>query len=206
MAVNDILTLEEARQALDVTQTFEHDDEIPQYITAVSDRLDGLIGPIVQRTYTEKHDGGEMYIFLRHYPVREITSLKEDGVSLTLDSDYFVDPYSVGYFESTLLSNRVERAGPPGMACAPCGRWRAGRRNIEVTYTAGRATDTASVPQLYKTTAALILANFWRSQQDSSGGMGEFAVPQSFFPRWAIPQAARQLIENEIQEPRLFVK
>lgn len=203
MATLDVITLEEARIALDVTQTDEHDDELPAYITAVSQRLDALIGPIVQRTVTdEKHNGGDgedRLIFLRHYPIASVASVTENGIALVADTDFYIDEY---YANHEWLGNIVERWDSSKNRSST---WEKGRRNISVSYTAGRAVDTASVPELYKTAARLTLANFWRSQQDSSGGMGEFQVPQSYFPRWAIPQAVRQLLDNELQEPQLFI-
>lgn len=205
MATLDVLTLAEAKLALNLSGTTAHDAELPGWITAVSLRLDKLIGPVVRRTVTaEKHDGGSHQIFLRHHPNTSITNVTEYAgtvatslsaeTSTTKPADaYLVDDYEP---DASLLSNIVRRRSGDADAT-----FATGRKNIEVTYVPGRFADTASCDERTKKAAALMLINLWRSQQDSTGTVGEFDVPQNIFPTFAIPRAVRQMYDGEIQDP-----
>lgn len=211
MGTWDVLTLEEAKQALNVTATVKHDAELPAYITATSDRLDRLIGPVVQRDITDEvHDGGREHIYLTFFPVVFVSTVVEhaDTEPVVLEPEtataqpgeaYATHPYRRG----DLLSHRITRRSSSGRHRNA--RFAVGTNNITVSYVAGRCADTASVDPLYKHAAGLMLANFWRAQQDSSGSVGEFDVPQSSFPRWAVPRAVVQLVEDEVQQPRQMV-
>lgn len=206
----DVLTLEEAKQALNIgASVTKHDAELPTYITAVTQRLDLLIGPVVQRPVTdETQDGGSWSVFCDYYPVTSITSVTEyDETTPTVltretplsapDDGYLVEPY---HPIRALLSGRIRRRREGKNV-----RFAKGDRNIVVSYVAGRTSDTALVPERYKLAAKLMLANFWRSQQDATGGVNEFDLPQSNFPRFAVPLAARQMMQGEVQEPRQLV-
>ena len=207
----DVLTLDEAKQALNIgASVTKHDAELPAYITAVTQRLDLLIGPVVQRPVTdEAHDGGSWSIFLDYYPIVSIASVTEyDETTPTVltqetptvnpETGYLVEPY---HPMRELLSGRIRRRRDGADQ-----RFPTGSRNIVVSYVAGRATETGLVPERYKLAAKLMLANFWRSQQDATGGVNEFDLPQSNFPRFAVPLAARQMMQGEVQEPRQLVR
>lgn len=205
MATLDVLTLAEAKAALNLSGTTAHDAELPGWITAVSLRFDELIGPVVRRTVTaEKHNGGDQRIFLRNHPNTSITSITEYAgtVATVLTAETIAskpaDAYLVEDYEPdpTLLSNIVWRRSSDADSSFPLGR-----KNVEVTYVAGRFADTASCDERAKKAAALMLINLWRSQQDSSGNVGEFDVPQNNFPTFAIPRAVRQMYDGEIQDP-----
>lgn len=204
MATLDVISLAEAKSALNLSGTTAHDTELPGWITAVSLRLDELIGPVVRRAVTEKHDGGCRRIFLRNHPNTSITSITEYAgtvaTALTLETSalkpaggYLPEDYEP---DPALLSGIVHRRSGDADASFPLGR-----KNIEVTYVAGRFADTASVDERAKKAATLMLINLWRSQQDSTGTVGEFDVPQSIFPAFAVPRAVRQLWDGEIQDP-----
>lgn len=205
MATLDVLSFAEAKAALNISATTAHDTELPGWITAVSMRLDKLIGPVVRRTVTaEKHDGGSHRIFLRHHPSTSITSVTEyagtvaTSLSAETNTSKPADAYLVDDYEpdASLLSSIVRRRSGDVDAT-----FAVGRKNIEVTYVPGRAADTASCDERAKKAAALMLINLWRSQQDSSGQVGEFDVPQSIFPTFAVPRAVRQMYDGEIQDP-----
>lgn len=217
MATLDVLTLDEAKKALNLTGSgTKHDLELPGFITAASKRLDNLIGPVVQRVVVgELHDGGAENIYLRFYPVvsvQTVTEFKvgEAGAVLPAETNasrpdeaYQTHPYFMG---GGLLSGKLTRRSSGGVfpSCRRA-RWERGSRNVEVSYTAGRFDVTANVDPLYKQGAALILQNMWRSQQDSTGGVGQFDVPQSSFPRFAVPRAVTELFVDEIQQPKRLI-
>ena len=205
MATLDVLTLAEAKSALNLTNSTAHDAELPGWITAVSKRLDRLIGPVVRRTISsEKHDGGCCRIYLGKHPITSVTSVTEyAGTVATVlgeesnaskpASGYLLDRYE---YDPALYSNKLRRrSGGVDTYFA------AGGNNVEVTYVPGRFLDTASVEEDFKEAAGLMLINLWRSQEDSSGQVGEFDVPQSNFPTFAVPRAVRQMFDGEIQDP-----
>ncbi|GGM64102.1 hypothetical protein GCM10012275_38290 [Longimycelium tulufanense] len=205
MATLDVLTLAEAKDALNLANTTAHDEELPAWITGVSLRLDELVGPVVQRTITaENQDGGGHLIFLEHHPITSITSVTEydntTATTLTEETNstkptdgFLTDRYSA---DRTLLSNILRRRSDNADAFFP-----PGRNNVEITYVAGRFADTASVDERYKRAAALMVINLWRSQQDSTGNVGEFDVPQLIFPTFSVPRAVRELLNGELQDP-----
>lgn len=97
----------------------EHDDVIEKIIEGVS----ALFKTLTKREFeykerTETIDGkGSEMIFLREYPVREITEIKENGKEI--DS---------GYFKADKLSGIIYRKNAV---------WPEGDQNIEVKYKAG---------------------------------------------------------------------
>ncbi|MCP3805377.1 hypothetical protein NLX83_39535 [Allokutzneria sp. A3M-2-11 16] len=209
MATLDVLTLSEAKLALNLTGTGAHDVELAGFITASSLRLDELVGPVVRRQISaETHDGGAGQVFVRFFPVSLVASVTEySGTTATVltaetpgtqpADAYLTEPYSA---DVTLKGPALHRRSSGADA-----RFPVGRGNVVITYTAGRAVDTAAVDQRFKLAASLILINLWRSQQDSSGGMGEFDIPNQIFPRFAVPNAVRELMHGEVQEPDLLI-
>lgn len=210
----DIVTLSEAKDGLNLNNTTRYDDELALWITAVSRRLDQLVGPVVQRTVsTEAHTGGDHEIYLAQHPISSITSVTEyhggDGTTartLTAETNaskplhaYKTTPYSA---DRTLLGSKLRRRSSNADAI-----FEPGDENIEVTYVAGRAATTAAVDERYKIGASLILQHLWHTQRPDTTtvGTGEFEVPTQRTPRWAIPRAVRAqldgLFPGEIQDP-----
>ncbi|MEB3367415.1 hypothetical protein [Saccharopolyspora mangrovi] len=217
MAVLDVLTLSEAKTSLNIRDAVTQNDvELAGFITAASKRLDWLIGPVVRRQLiSELHSGGGEHVFLKFYPVfsvQTVTEFKRDeaaGLVLAAETNlsrpdeaYQTHQYATG---GGLLADRISRRSSAGTFSNRRARWAPGEENVEVSYTAGRFDVTANVEPLYKQGAALILQNMWRGQQDSTGGLGEFDVPQNNFPRWAVPRAVVQLFQDEIQQPKRLV-
>ena len=198
----DILTLEEALQAIGSSANSANDDKIVPWNTAVARRLDDLCGPVVRRTVTgELHDGGSTYIDLRFFPVNSITTITEyvstTGTALTVETNaskpagaYLTEAYSA---DAAYLSPRIYRRSSGGDAT-----FATGRRNIAVTYVAGRSTNTTTADAKFKQAAAIMLKNLWRSMQESAVVVNEFDVPQVNFPRFAVPNAVRDLLAGEI--------
>lgn len=205
MATLDVVSLTEAKQALQLTGTTAHDTVLAAWITGVSLRLDRLVGPVVRRTVTaEPHDGGANRVHLRYHPNTSVTSVTEyDGTTGTVltaetnalkpDDAYKALAYSA---DAAYRSNILVRRG--GNADAV---FAAGLENVEVTYVAGRFADTASVDERFKRGTALMLKNLWRSQVDGVGQVGEYDVPAVNFPAFAVPRAVRELFDGEIQDP-----
>lgn len=204
MATLDWLTLVEAKAAINLSGSTQYDAELPAWITATSLILDRKVGPAVRRTITDElHDGSRWPLRTRLYPVASFTSVTEySGTSATVltvetnvakpGSAYLTEPYRT---EPTLFSGLLQRrAGGSGSLFAP------GSRNIVVTYVAGRFADTASVDERFKGAARLTLQNLWNSQRPNLANVGEFEIPQSNWPRFAVPRAVQEMLADEWQE------
>lgn len=204
MATLDVLTLVEAKEAINAAATTEHDDELPQWITAVSLRLDKLVGPVVRRQVTdEKHDGGRPEVFLRRFPVYAVTSvveytgttpvtLVEQTTAVQTVDGYVTEDFSA---DAAYLSNCLTRRRSGRDAA-----FAAGRRNVVVSYEAGRFASTSTVDERFKQAARTMLMYWWRSQQTSTAQSGDYDVPTINFPKFAIPNAVRELMGDDVQE------
>ena len=210
-APNDILTLSEAKAAINSLNTTIHDAELPGIITGLSTRLDGLIGPVVQRPAIEFHDGGKPEVFLYLYPVMSVMQVTEyDGTDMNnlaaevagieIDDCYLIDRYSV---DPILYGNRLRRRNS-----GYDGEFPKGRQNVRVEFAAGRYSSTDTVAEHYKLGARLMLINYWRSQLETNVATGEFDLPSLGYPRYTVPKAVRDHFRNECQDGecgRLFV-
>lgn len=174
----DVLTIAEARTAVGLGSDTSKDTPLVIAVTAVSRQLDDLCGPIVKRTVTaELHDGDYGTIQLRRRPVYSITTLTEylntSGTALTAETNSakatgnYLHDGTFTRLTSGLIRRRSNGTDIP-FAC--------GRHNIEVTYEAGRAADTASVDPKFKQAASMMLRNIWTGEQASgSETFGAFA-------------------------------
>lgn len=174
----DVLTLAEAKTALGIAAA-TWDTVLAQYVTAVSRQLDKLCGPIVARTVTtEPHDGGGYTIRLHRRPVYTITTVTEyaqtTGTTLTAEtnatktaSNYLHD----GTLTTVVSGTLRRRASGSDL------RFADGRRNIDVTYDAGRAATTAAADAKFKNAASMVLRSIWVGEQ-AMGSETTGAVPE----------------------------
>lgn len=156
----DILDLEEAYRAINNPSAEGHNLELAQWITGVSRRVDDLFGPVVQHTITgELHDGGGRRIFLDHAPAASITTITEYAATAgtTLTAETNASKPAAGYLLETIggVSMVWRRSGGSDL-CFP-----AGRRNVEVTYVAGRYANTATVDAKFKLAVGGVLRRLW---------------------------------------------
>ena len=196
----DLLTLAEAKTAVNQSGVTTYDVELAAWVTGVSRRLDKAVGPVVQRTVTaELQDGGREHVFTNLYPVTSFTTVKEyvDTTSTTLtretnatkpDSAYLIEPYAA---DPTLFSGKVRRRGGGSDVC-----FAVGARNVELTYVAGRSASTSAVDELFKTAARLFIQHLWNANRPSTGSVGEFEIPQANWPRFAVPNAVKELLTD----------
>lgn len=208
----DVLTLTEAKQALRVNDSDTTNGALlAAAITGVSQALDEVCGPIMTRTITsERHDGGDYEITLHHFPVYSVTSvtdyngtasqsLTEETVGTIPTAGYLLAPYQ-GLQATNCYGPTITRRS---------GGWdypfSAGRRNVAVTYVAGRfttnnSTTNGGVAESFKAAARMTLENWWQQFNQGITSVGEYEVPASSFPRFAIPAAARQLLGGEVHD------
>ncbi len=166
MATLDVLSEAESLAAVNASATTA---TLTNLVTAVSQQLDKLCGPVVVRTITsELHDGGRPTILLRNLPVSSITTVTEyDGTTATtLTAETNATKTTSNYLHlgtvGALSSGRIVRRSNNDDYVFP-----AGRRNVEVTYVAGRAATTSAVDAKFKQAAAMMLRNVWVSEQAS---------------------------------------
>ncbi len=209
MATLDVLTLAEAKSAVNLTNQAQYDTELAAWITAVSLRLDKAVGPIVRRAVTaELHDGGKSKVRTELWPVNTFTTVteylfttptvltRETNVSKP-DNAYIAEPYRA---DPTLFSGRIVRRNSGSDF-----RFPSGRENVEITYDAGRFLNTASVDEFFKLGARLLLEHLWNAQRPNVGAVGEFEVPQSNYPAFAIPNVVQQHFRDVWQDGDVLV-
>lgn len=197
----DLLSLAEAKQAIGTaTAATDLDTAVAAYITSVSRLIDANCGPMVQRAITlETHDGGQDTIRLTYNPAASVTSVVEyqgtTAVTCTQetpgtapDPGYLLDPAS-GYV--------YRRAGGTD------GKWYNGRRNVVVSYTAGRFTSTSTVDARVKQAAAMLLRHLWAIQYGNGNVMfGEADVPIPI--GFAIPNRVREMLASYWLVPAVY--
>lgn len=208
MAVDtyDVLTTTEAKQILSIATTdTSRDSTLERLVTAVSRRLDRLVGPVVVRSVTDEYaDASGCSLELAYGPVTAISSVVEyqgtSSVTLTAETagTQPTDGYAAERYKPSpgLLS---------GVLVRRCGGsdtyWWAGTGNVKVNYLAGRVSATTTVDPRHKEAAALMLRNLWRSYENTVGGVDQYDVPIQSFPTFAVPKAVRDLLSEEIQDP-----
>lgn len=126
------------------------DGAIDDLITLVSGYLEGYIGrtfddgnPI---THNATAGAGDAVIFLPHWPLTAVTSVTEDGDTLTAGDDYRV----------SLTAGIITRLSTSGLLKA----WDSDPYNIEVVY-------TPAIPGDLRALAARIVARIWRAGDTS---------------------------------------
>lgn len=200
MASNDLLTLAEAKAALNISSgSTTQDAEVSAYVSAVSSQLDKMCGPIVTRTVTsESHDGGTELLFLGYRPVSTITAVVEyagtDPTTLTAETNDDRDGQRYLIEAAKGILRRRSGGSDSGFA--------SGRQNVIVTYTAGRYSSTSTVDERFKTAARLCLTNLWRREQ--GGGTDTFgALPGTVIPGFGMPNAVMDLLADDVQHPEV---
>ncbi len=200
-AATDLLSLADAQAAvrLSASNTI-HAARLEGYVTAVSLAIDELVGPVVRRTVTgEQHPGGCGHVRLRRTPISSVTTVKvwDAGISTTLTGETL--SVAGGYLaeqdgdDPTLLSGTLRRRSSWTSIL-----WEYG--TVEVTYVAGRYASTSAVRgSRFHTAAVLTLKSMWQGETDTVAVVGEYEQPISAFPRVVIPQAAKDLLSDQIQ-------
>lgn len=195
MATDDLLTAAEARRFVGLgTADLTRGTLLAQYVTMASRALVNRVGTIVQATVTgELHDGGGPYVYLDHHPVKQVVAVVEydNTTASTLTAETNATKSATGYV-ANLTNGRITRRNDNTTATFP-----AGLDNVYVTYVAGRVASTSDVDDRYKTACGLILKNAWRAQEMNIGQVDEFDVPQAAFPRFAIPNAVKEMLADE---------
>ena len=203
MAATDILTVTRAKEVLGTAMGDPRRHLLlDSMVTAVSEHIDRLAGPVVRRTITgETHYGVCGRSFRLNYsPVHSVTSLAEwrAGTSTALTAEttsvaggYLLEPYwqtdPAGVYSGVVYRRRSWGYD----------RWDS---DVVVSYVAGRYEDTeAAQDTRFGQAAAVLLRFFWQSELFSVGTVGEYDVPVASFPR-TVPRVVRELLAADIDD------
>lgn len=154
-----LLSLAEAKAALGMTKSI-NDEEVRDYIDAVTDLIEGEIGPVIPRTVTEVVSAGQA-IRLTKTPVNSVTSITgyQAGAWQVVPANTLFDPVT-GVVQ---LYNRVGFYD-----------------QYTVVYNAGRGM-TPSIKQA----ARVLLQHLWANQRgnaptrDADGWTAPFTMPNA---------------------------
>lgn len=198
----DLLTIPDALKVVRRSASnTEHAARVEAYVSAISLRLDELVGPIVQRTITgEQHQGGCRTVRLRRRPVASISAVATwtagastavTAESLNTEGGYLAEPWAE---DPTFLSGVLtKRSGWSNS-------WWDTGSTVVVTYVAGRFEDTEAVKgSRFWQAAALTLKSLWRAEEATTVVVDEYDLPATAIPGFLIPTAARDLLADQIQ-------
>lgn len=173
-----VATLDELKAQLNYTGSNSNDTELTMYLTAASEYVESVVGPLAVATFTETAQLQTGFLALRKRPVVAITSITPQLSATSLDAtNYELDSAANGVrFLYGVATN-----------------WSAGW--FTVVYTAG----LASIPTRVKLAGLIIAAHLWRTQNGGGGlpfpGEDE-TVPTGF--GFAIPRRAEELLSRDM--------
>lgn len=140
MADTDIITLEEAQAFVHSTAP-ANSAVLAMAVSAVSNRIDVLHGPVVQRVVTgEVTSRGPLgEVQLVHYPVVSVSSVVEtvNGVDSTVAASAYSLDRAFGFLSRTAPASWSNHYGD---------RWTSWADTVTVSYIAGRYATTGDVP------------------------------------------------------------
>ena len=194
MPATDVISIADARAHVGLNANADA-TTLALFVSAASERLDELCGPIVQRTFTnELHNGGDSEIQLFNWPVASIVSITEyqmkAPVPLTQETNtvkpgagFIVNPYSGIVYRRS--------AGGPF-------RFAVGQFNVSCTYVAGRYASTSVVASRFKLAARIMVANWWRFEK-GVGNQPLGNADQGMFPTFSVPRAVLDLLAGDLR-------
>lgn len=185
----DVITLADAKAELRLEHA-RFDEDLALLISAVSQRLDELCGPVIIRTVTDTLSGYRPLLLLTAAPVVSITSVTEyAGTTPTvLTSQTNVAQTANDYL---LLGESLERTSYGYRV-----PWAWGASNIVVVYQAGRFATTADVSAKFRKAARLLVRHWWA--HEARPGTQTFPDDADIMARYAVPNAVVQLLGNDI--------
>lgn len=183
-----LISLADARRGLGTTAANTvKDEDLRTYIAAATPIMEDIVGSILRQSRVESYDGGSTQINLLWPPLISVTSVIESYGSSSQRTLTAQDIFagsgldSYGYTVDLVSGIITRRASGVAMPFA------AGKRNIQVTYVAGRSSVTGNI--LLATRR--LIRHLWQQEQqgfrppmsgpDTSMGttpMG-FAVPKA---------------------------
>lgn len=166
-----LISLAEARLGLTVpAAAVAKDDDLRTLITECTPIMEDICGPILPAAKDEWYDGGAGTVRLLYAPIISVTQVQESYGNFTRTlteqalngSTFDAYGYTVDKVDG-ILQRRI--SGKQGI-------FQPGRRNVHVTYTAGRSVMTAN---LVLATRRLV-RHLW--QQEQQGFRPDFGSPE----------------------------
>ena len=164
-----LVTAEEAEDYCQI-QSPAHDVVVEMLINSVSQTIvDAIDCDLFSATYTaEEYDGsGRSYMYLPHYPVTTLTTVVEDGITLTASTDFYSD-----------LDNGI-------LYKASGGKWTTSQEGVAVTYVAGYATvpwdvKMAELKEIARQYRMYLLKEHGETSRSTEGSSSSYAEK----PEW----------------------
>ena len=181
-----IVGLSEAKEYLNIPATdTTMDEELRSFIDAASDLAEGYVGQVLgRRTYTnELYDGGTEFIRIRNPKAISITSVTENGATVS-SSNYVLD----------YTGQRLYRIGSGTLyATNSYGYWTAGMNNVSITYVAGYVNPPMSAKQ----GVLVIIKHLWETQRGAMNVMGRVLGGDELYstPTYSLPRRAMELLD-----------
>jgi hypothetical protein len=156
-----LVSLADVKTYLNITST-SADEELRQFILEATDIAERLTSRQLRRkTYTEAYSVSGPNFSLKQQPVVSVTSVTEDGVTLTAGTDYVLDQALGLLYRGSTLSPLY---------------WHSGSDNITVVYVSGEVNPSPTAQLLVKE----ITRHLWRTQRGASPmnmGNGDDFIP-----------------------------
>lgn len=180
-----VVSLDEVKAHLNIPATStDLDEEIRRFMDAANDLAEEYTGRVLgRRTITEIYDGSRDVLFLRTPCALSVTSVVENGVTLTAN-DYALD-YS---------GMRLNRLGSGSLdAIQGYGWWARGARNITVTYVAGYTNP----PAIAKQGVLEIVRHLWQTQRGAVSVLARNQAGDDFLPSstYSVPRRVMELLD-----------
>ncbi len=164
MAVGDLATLSDVKSWLSISDT-SSDALLQRLISSCSGTVRSYMNrfSLAQQTYTDLVDGtGTRQLLLRNWPVTSVAQVVVDGALIPEAPPVPTTPLGYTTFPDGWVLQTWDGHPPGGPQLLELRGWyfRHGRRNVQVTYTAGygtseAATVPASAPYTYTPVALL---------------------------------------------------
>jgi hypothetical protein len=157
MPAEPIVDLQQVR-SWSAAQTEAEDDVLARLVVAASDWLEGetarvFVPPVADVTIYLDGSGGKVagrcdeVLYLPFRPVASVTSVKENGIALTLAAGYTTTADVVKVLDDGKLVRRATQTAVEPVGYGPSAGWAPGVQNIEVAYKPGYAVVPTDVEQ-----------------------------------------------------------
>jgi len=202
---NQIISLAEAKDYLQIPATNKNEDaKLVRMIQGLGPVVEFLVGPVIQKTVEEWHDGGTDTVILRQRPIVNVMSVTEYVGSVQWPLAIIQDPS-----EGQVYSVQIETATGRLIRRTPGGgtqSFQGGRQTVQVIYVCGRQTIDTNI-----TLGALELVriNFSQTQRRRPnigipGYEADEVEPGREILGFFVPNRVRELLMPSKKPPAVF--
>jgi hypothetical protein len=181
-----IISLDDARAGIGMPLggSAVTDADLRVFMGAATPIMEDIVGPIIARPLVETYDGGTTQINLLWAPLISVTSIVESWGSSYVrpitGQDIFAGTALDSYGYSVDLVTGIITRRATGMAIP----FAAGKRNIQVTYVAGRAAVSGNVMLATR----ILIRYLWSQSRLRSPLVNNPPEPLAYTPRgYAVP-------------------